>query len=472
MMRALKKTQTSSLLILSLLTLSLTAAQDEIKQEDFSYQAQLNIDDTKSIQLLELPENVQGKLHHQAAQDLHIYDAKGQVQPLIIKYDSHQTQAAIEHSMVFFPLKAEPQKQQGISVSEQQNLAIKLEVLVKPEIEQPVRSETETQTPRAYIIENPLYDENIKAEGKIYQLNLELELDFEGIANLKLETGMDLNRWRTLVVRDSVSQMNFQGQQLNKNTISIKEQAARYLKLLWTGTKAPKINGIKAIVGQKKLKPEFVWSENLNLKLLTTENSADNSTDNTYEFKVSPSFHSNKLRLVTEKDNQIVSGVLAAARTENSNFYAFDNFQFYQIKTNENIVSVVETDMKRQQSQHWRVQFEYPLKVNIEDIHLQLNRYPASVYFLMQGEAPYTLAFGHPSIQKLPKTITNIMTDVMKISDKNYGIATISSIEKILVQEEANFNWKLLLLWSALLGGVLMMSWMARSLFKQMSKNE
>lgn len=470
-MRRLNKKQLSYLLLMSLLSIGLNANTDEIKQQDFSYKAQINIDDAKSIQLLELTENVQAKLRHHNAQDMRVYNADGELLPSLIKYDSNQSQPAVVQSMVFFPLKPELANEQNSSAAEQQNIAIKLELLVNSEKEQrqQANSETEPKVPPAYIIENPQYNaegkKNKQNQDNIYQLKIDLDPEFDGIASLKIETSADLNNWRLLVANDSVSHMKYKGQQLDKKTIKINRQSQRYLKLSWLGSNQPVINNIEAVIGQRTLKPEFVWSENLLLKSVTDEKVAAN----TYELEVSPSFHANKLRLVSIDTDQIVSGVLSSRKKAGKHYYPFTDFQFYQVRTNDILVSVLEKNFRRGYNEHWRVQFQYPMKVNIEEIALQINRYPVSLYFLKQGRAPYTLVFGHSSIRQLPDTISKLMNDVMKASDENYGKANLTSIEEIIPEKESFFNWKLILLWSTLIIGVLVMGWMARSLYKQMS---
>jgi hypothetical protein len=474
MITIVNKTQSSWLLLIASLSVGLNANTDDIKQQDFSYQARINTDDTKSIQLLQLPENVQAKLHHHNAQDMRVYNADGELLPSIIKYDSHELQPAVVQSMVFFPLKQKFANGQQSSGSEQQNIAIKLEVLMNSKKEQShqATSEIAPKDPPAYIIENPQYNaegkKNKQNQDNIYQLKIDLDLEFDGIASLMIETSSDLNNWQVLVADDSVSRMKYKEQQLNKNIINIRGQSQRYLKLSWLGSNYPVINNIEAVIGQRTLKPEFVWSENLILKVVNAENVAFN----TYELLVSPSFHANKLRLVSKDTDQIVSGVLSSRKNSGKHYYPFADFKFYQVKTNDSLVSVLEKNFRRGHNEHWRVQFQYPMKINIEDVALQINRYPASLYFLKQGRAPYTLAFGQSSIRQLPSSISTLMKDVMKASDGNYGKAYLASIEENIPEKESLFNWQLILLWSALICGVLVMIWMARSLFKQMSTTD
>ena len=459
------------LLLLPLLSNALNAAEENIKRQDFNYQAELIVVSAESVQHLELPEYVQNKLHHQAAQDVRVFNAKGELMPTLIQYQTSQHQPSIVQSIVFFPLQRDAIEQQKAIVSKQQQFAVKLEVLLNAENDNVESKENIEQPnqPQSYIIENPEYDENgVKSSAdqtQLYQINIHLDPEFDGIAALTLETSNDLNNWQLLVANDSVTHINYRGQQLHKNAINFSGKANRYLKLNWTGTNQPTVKSIDAVLGQGSLKPVYVWSDNLIFKPVVEEGIASN----TYQFTVSPAFRTDKIRLLESNSDQIVSGLLSSNHSANKHWMGMTRFQFYHIKNNDNTISVMESSIQPNNNENWRIQFQYPINNAIDDLAFQVNRYPVQLYFLKQGTGPYYLAFGNPSIGPMTDTLSKVMQNVLKISAANYGEASLSTIEKNVISPVSAFAWKKILLWIVLVAGVVIMLWMARSLFKQMT---
>ncbi len=99
---------------------------------------------------------------------------------------------------------------------------------------------------------------------------------------------------------------------------------------------------------------------------------------------------------------------------------------------------------------------------------------PKKLYFLAQGNGPFTLAFGNYNIKPDQRNSLADLIDSIKRSG--------ASIDRVSIGEIINSNksfkveektpWKLILLWLVLILGTALMGFMAYRLFQQMGRDE
>jgi len=463
-----------------LLSTGLINAQEKIlSKAHFQYQAEISIDSPKSLQMLRLPEAIQSKLYSRNAQDIRVFNSDGLMLPSLIRYqgkDEGKTAVPpVSKTLSFYPIpgvlpKNHKEDPPNTSANEKspdvKSLEVKLELKMYTDNNPHSQILQEAnKNPSAYIIEIPNHT-NQRPDG-IKQLILKWKPDFEGIATLKLETSSDLNQWQTLIETESLVNMRYKQQQLEKNTLAITTKTKRFLKLSWTGQQRPMITDIKAEYGQQTIKPAYKWSDKLILVPVTDENIAKN----TFDFSVSPSFKSNKFRLANTATNQVYTGTLSTRRHAKLRWDKQSDFQFYQIALQDDKLSKLEKNINTQLSRNWRIHFQYPNPLN-HQIAVQVNRYPVDLYFLTQGNGPFYLAYGNNAMPAQAKNLSQVVSDVLRQTQSDYAIPKLSHINTpidTIVSKKSPLDWKKIILWAVLVSGVLLMLWMAKGLFRQIS---
>lgn len=458
----------------AILASSVALADPSIYQvQGFEYKAELHTNGSRAIQTLELPESIQRHLYDDQGQDIEVYNADGELIPSLVKFDRTEPVSAIQAQVSFYPLKTETITSEKIASSTGVEVNLQLNMNGETSVNTGIKSQ-EDQNQRSllnnYILENPQYKKDSQLPGRLKKLTFTLEDGFEGIASLKLETGNDLSVWRTLLVKDTLVNMQFMDQKLHKNTLPISGKADKYIKLSWTGTNQPIISDINASFSKKSEKLDYKWSEDLSLAQVTDEKTQLTS----FESRVSPAFKSNRFRLISELDNQIYTGNLTTKENKETKQKKQFKFRFYKVTTDEGEISRLERKMKTQSNPLWQFHFKYPQISDINNLPaIQVNRYPLNLYFLKQGDGPFYLAYGNNTGIVQDKSLSSIVKSLINQPNAEFDTATLGSIVSIepLENPPEPLDWKQIFLWLVLGGGVLLMFSMARGLFKQINQN-
>jgi hypothetical protein len=451
------------------------AAPDVFQKEHFQYKAEIAVDTSTPMQMIEIPEFVQSKLYFHDARDIRVYNADGELVPSIVKFEGNKSAASIIKKLSFYPINPDGTELIfNASPVRDKNIALNIEVNVNSEKQSNNKTNTNALvTPQIYIIENPLYTDSVVkdsfASGVITELMIDWEYGFEGIASVNLMTSDDLHSWRILISNDNVADMRFKNRQLHKDTLNVANKAGRYIKLTWLDKQRPIIKGIKARFGQQVVKPNYVWSENLTLQRAEEEN----ITHNTFDTKVSPAFHTDRFRILSKQSNQIYTGVIKTRASEKQQWLYLTGFQFYQVDIEKGRLNSLEQSIGSNNHFLWRIYFQYPQQLDVNrDVALQVNRYPLRLYFLKQGKAPFYLAYSSDSIDRQPEELTHVVTQLLKNTDLHYGNAIVGQpqiVEPEIIVLKPLVDWKKLTLWLVLVLGVMVMLFMAKSLLRQMT---
>ncbi len=458
-------------------TINASAQPDIFQKEKFQYKADILIDDSSPMQMIVVPESVQSTLYYQDARDIRVYNANGELVPSVVTFEANKVMPSIIKELRFYPINSEGNEiKQDPSINHSANIALNVELTINAENKNTdVPLEDKIQNPGIYIIENSQYEkmqsQSIPVSGGLTQIIIEWEGAFEGIAGLRLESSDDLNNWHNLISKENIVNMRFMDQQLTKNILPISSRASRYIKLIWLDDQRPVIKTIKAKFGQEMLKLNYEWTQNLPLQRVNEKN----ISPNTFDVHISPAFRADRFRVVTKEMNQIYTGNLKTKKSLKHQWENFTDFQFYQVDTGNGKITSLERFIGTNIDRYWRINFQYPQSPKVNDVvAIQVNRYPLSVYFLRQGNEPFYLAYSNESIAVQPEKLTSIVSGLVEKNAVKYGVAHLSTQSIVepwvapLVKTPT--DWKKITLWVVLVLGVLLMMFMAKSLFHQMGR--
>jgi len=96
--------------------------------------------------------------------------------------------------------------------------------------------------------------------------------------------------------------------------------------------------------------------------------------------------------------------------------------------------------------------------------------------FSARGEPPFTIAYGNARGAACQGRVENILAGLSDRGNEpvsmmaSFGPQVTLSGEMALRPVTKQFNWKILILWAVLVGGVVLMGWMALGLYREMNQ--
>lgn len=460
-------------------------------EDRWLYKAKIETSPSNPMQKIELPESFQSLMSDNDLNRIKVVDHSGNLIPSIVKAEQGKQVPSVDHPLGIFPLYKETNQDQkntldlaNIKFSYDQG---KVEVNVGKNASMVTLAAMETEnekpknniaTPVSYILENPQYNQDNKPDnfsGELQTLTLDWHDDFEGLAALQVQTSANLSQWSTIVEQDNIANMNFMGQKLYKNKISIPMLAGRYIKIDWIAgdQQHPTFHKVTGTWSQPAKRPAYTWSRNLKLTRVKTTDK-NKVPDHTFEFTVSPSFKADRFRLVSQADNLMFSGSLSVGSRglsdNNTSWRTLSDFKFYRVMSNAGEIALMDKPIAPNQNFHWRIYFDYPVNFDIDDIGVQVTRYPLTLYFLAQEGQAYYLIYDSNGVSSEALNHKTIVSSVLTLGKSEAATANLSNPQYLTPTIEADgLNWKKILLWLVLVGGVILMLGMARRLAKELA---
>jgi len=122
---------------------------------------------------------------------------------------------------------------------------------------------------------------------------------------------------------------------------------------------------------------------------------------------------------------------------------------------------------------YWRLIPHAPVDAAAAAPSLRLGYRPEAIVFVAQGKPPYALAAGSANAARAQTPLTQLIDTVrvQRGDDWRPAPATLGAVqalsgERALVPAPPQRDWKAWLLWALLIGGVLVVSWLALSLLR------
>ena len=439
-----------------------------VEEAHFQYQVEIELNETESIQKIELPETVHALLQNKDATDLQVFDSTGRMIPTHIEFIGAPEADELSVLLHHFPVSILKNALKSDSDSLQFNYKDgKIEVLVDS-----ITLENELQT-IGFIFENPLRKEQIPEtlDGKDFrELIIKTHENFEGSASLVLKSSDDLNAWNTLSTSEKIVNISFMDQKLLKDRISIPANAERFIMLTWEGSLKPEIQSVSGVFKEKSTLPPYQWAKISKLKHLE-----DDQKTNAYTFELSPAFRSTLFRIQNIKNNEIYSGTLQSKLGDKENVWStVTPFSFYKVPNGADYLEATQSKVPANYKNLWRIHFDYPLeKIDMDKLVIEFNRHPINLYYLPSGTPPYHLKLGRKAASEQPIKLAETIQALIK--DKNTKLSEsslkINSLKKSEISSSLKINWKQFILWATLIAGVAVMAWMAKDTLKSMKRD-
>jgi len=443
------------------LPLSLDAAPYSL--EDFSHSAELTTA-TTSLREVNLPLTVYEKMQRKDYGDLRVFSAGGQIVPYQLS-SIETVNSQQQKSLVFYPFTKgqaadtgnirvfiNQRQRSGQHVTRQQS--IKITQKWGGDFNNKQRSK-EYQ----YIIENP------QTKTSLCKLQLDwTQARPSMVLPLKLENSNNLQNWTSLSRTQSVSKLNYAGSKLIQNEIVFSCTSQKYLRLTWLKPELQvhlkKIQGIYTNNG----KAQTQWK---------SFGKPSYDKDGNWLFESDVIAGTSKMEFVAPQDGLLYKGALYSRNNENDEWRFAHNVSQYRLNIGDTQLQSSAFSIRSNKNRYWKLKLDSEGQFTDEQLpEIRAGWAPRKLLFLAQGEGPFHIAFGNPSIKPSEQNDLNGLIKTIRDSGSAVDNVKLGEIENSGKSFSPETPWKLILLWIVLLLGTMLMAYMAFKLFKQMGKEQ
>ena len=449
---------------LMLLTVPSGKAAEVLTKSDFAYGYKIEFKPGQSLYQVEVPDEVYKKIVQPNLSDLRFYNGKSELVPhqkLVASGKTLEKKTLASKALPSFAMKNDAKKVGGESIKIQTDGSGTI-----VEVNSDSKSNKAERGARTFVID----------ASKLKRSPDYLLIDFTGegsesyFRKVSLAGSNDLSKWTNILAGVVLAKKSYQGRSLKRNRLNIRGSSYKYYRLKWSqesGKQAASISAKASFLPATVAK--FAKPKSMELvgefKDLSTPSFIYNS----------PGFfpvHEISIQMAQESSvAEIVVFGRAVASSEWSSVWSGTIFSAVIDGT------ILENESIRiypQRYKHWKIEVRSPLdSMGKKPPKVTLNWYPEKLLFLARGPQPFLFAYGNAKMVGYE----GIDLKSQQLS-KKIGQATATSSQvlggdtKLSYEEPKIFPWKTYLLWTILIGGVLGLGFMAKSMLKSLKEDQ
>ena len=440
--------------LFSLIGSSFADSTDTHSDRAGSYHFQASLEDgSSSLRSVQLTWPIVSNLLQKDLRDLQVYNADKQAVPFTIRSVAADKQVHQQiRKLNFFPM--EDIEKLGILLKQEANekgyKAVKLMQIGQ----------------RYLIIDNPKPDSD-KRPLPLQQLTLNWNaLDHWLPKSLRVEASDDLTRWQPLAIEKLPYRMAENGVVLENHDLRFKQSTQkRFIRLSGSEDFEPVLKALNDVSGHYY--QSHVNHQPLNWSAVALEAS---DTARQYRYDLPPSVSIKRWRLESLAPDNLYKGRLYTRSAQRAgqkepDWQLRQNFMQYSIRTEDGLVtSEASQVVNRKWSREWRIDLMQDFTTdNLPKLELAWE--PLELVFVAQGDGPFEIRYGSRSNQA--NTRMNLAKLLAEATPEAVEIGTITQLSKVTESDEgAQYKY---LLWGLLAAAVLMLLYMAKGLFREMS---
>jgi hypothetical protein len=436
-----------------LLLMALAGASGTLPAADYALSLPVTVPQDAALVSLQLPAEVYQVVRRPDLGDVRVLDGAGQPVPMALLPARAEPQER-RSARPLVPLPAVPAAagEPSVVVSGQgAGASVRVEIHGAP-------ADAPAPGP-GFLIDTGGFDAAVDA----------LELDWTGVpvfeAALRVSASDDLSRWRTVVPRAGLLAAGAPGARIEQRRIALPALRARYLRLEWLeAPPAVALAGATLVHSGGSAQPDRAWIE------LTGERDGD------LVRYVSPGlFPVGAVALLPAGAADVVSGTLESRATSTQRWRWRAQLLGYRLTQQGETLEAPPQPIATTRDPLWRLRLDAAAADGPVPL-LRLGWRPQTLVFVTRGEGPYRLVAGHdtdgPAWQPPQALIPRYgSADAVSPVPAQLGAPTgaVAVPPRALAPWQQASQW---LLWTALLGGVGALGWMARSLLREAASSD
>lgn len=431
------------------------AIATEISKQDFAYAIPIKTlqKDTVFYQF-NLPLSVYENVVRDDLGDIAIFNQEGQIVPSQIRLAKHNK--TIERmELAFFPIFSD-----GTPVEQ-----VKMQLL-KNNTQSSLKVTSKMPIEKQKKLTSYIFDTTAIKDQYVIDLTLDWKTTHKDwIVKTELKTSDDLLHWQSVPASiTSLTEIDYASNNIVNKTIKVPFIAAKYLMLTWYERDLPfEITSAK-VEWQKNYLPAMQWKYLTALKEKTSHESLYYETGGVMPVA--------EINLEFQQQHAPLQALIYSRAQADQPWQEQKYGLFYQFKMHDNVISNPPIELRPQVDRYWRVKPVNEQVLQPEQFRLKIGWHPARLTFMAQGTGPYLLAFGSGNIINQPTVLTKMM-DELKEQGKNVRAGKVILGDMIELTGAKALKSKVdiaevtrkVILWLVLLCGLVLVIWMARSLY-------
>lgn len=448
----------SLLLIISQTTL----AKDYVAvKDDFAYAYKIITNEDAAIYKLPLPEKIYDTVIRKDLGDIRVFNKDNIALPHAIRHSEKvENKNIVTLNLDFFPVYSHG-KQSAVIEQLDISIANNGSIVEIRTNEQDSNNDNEIS---GYIIDAS------QIKHPINELKFEIENDTGFMKTVKLDYSNDLNHWQTLLSKITLAKLDYDSHTLVKDQIKLPSSTAKYYRLSWIDNNPGiAVKNIQAKLNSSRHSRKLQWK--------TVQGRKSSKDEYTYEYNTGGMFSVHLIDIDFQEKNTLISANIRSRKDEKSNWTSHYSGLFYKLNVNDQVIKNNLISIRPNKHQYWQ------LVINSKDdfAHAPPEMNFAwsgnELYFLARGEGPYTLAYGNSQAEAPAKPVNTLMNLLNNDEENQFTATAMLGDEMTLRGEEAliierSIPWQRILLWGILVTAVLILTYMAFRLFKQINQTQ
>lgn len=431
---------------------------------DFAFGIPLQVKESGAVFKLQLPREVYQNLYKKDFADIRIFNNENKIVPHSLQRVENKTQKNIKsRKLAFFPVfnyQLKNSNRLSLNINTDSTGAI-----INLEADEP--DQVADTTISFFLIDLTGLDKSPD------QLHFQWT-DRNKLFSIKtdLSYSNNLTDWYDIKTDTALASLEFSGHTLIKDKIDLPKRSMKYLKMSWSLPSDPKgrnIKQINALFIDKKKKKNADQSYSIAPYYHNPESRILN-------YKIKGFFPLKRVSIELTGQNKTFKGTLRSKPDDTSEWRVRYHGLFYNIDLDGLKFSNKPVRLGRTQDLYWQLEIESK-QASIEQPFpkLKLGWTAHDIYFLNQGQGPFTLAFGNHDVPAPENLVDQLLANFNKkqraemIKDVEPG--QIFELGGIKTKEQP-IPWKQYSLWTILVFGVAILGTMAFRLSKQMNSTQ
>ncbi len=417
---------------------------------DFAYGMRINAAQSSAAYRVAIPVDVYSKSTHDDLRDVRIFNADGELVPYEIQQAPARAASAPQTTpLPLFPLRAGSQPMlEGLRVTIQSSrTAVNLQADATPA--------------RARTIHSYLLDTR-QIAGALYVLQLQWPDDSEDFTgSIRVEASDDLKSWRDITSNSPVVNLRGSGAHLVQNRVDVSGSKARFWRLTWIGEAAP--FEVTSVIAQTS--PDLSEAQSLTL---TARGAAAKGNPREYSFDLGARLPVTKIDLLLPQENSVASVQLLSRNVTTDPWRPVIAGDFFRLGDRVSERHNARFEIAQNSDRLWLARFEQTPAASSAAPQLQVTWDAQDIVFLARGPGPYELAYGNGSATAAARPLAALLTGTTVLRATAGAPMTLGGADRMMPPPRT-VPWKMAVLWSVLVIGMLLLAMMAYRLSRELA---
>jgi hypothetical protein len=429
----------------------LLSAAGELSLQDFAYAIPVTPAGPSPAYRIAIPLNVYQNVAHEDLRDVRVFNARGEAVPYELQDSPPKPVIRPQgRPLPVFPLKADARvKLDGLRISVQSQ-GTEVRVQIDP------RS-TEPRAITSYVVDA----RSLTLPVSALQLKWSDDApDFSG--SLRVESSDDLAVWRLVKSESPVVNLRAEGAQLLQSRVEFPSTKAKFWRLAWVGKLAPfELSSVTADTAEGPPQAERV-------RLTVAATSRDDERRE-FSFDLGARLPVRQTNIELPELNSVTRLQILSRARSSDGWHQITEADFFRVQSGtserRNDPITIATNFDR----YWLARVTSP-DGGIHDVapKLQVAWNAQDLVFLARGNGPFVLAYGSGPALAASSDLGPLLNGVT-VQQAELGTPRSAGGPARLQPAPRVVPWKMLILWSTLGLGILLLGWMAYRLSRDVS---